>query len=104
MDELEIVENDSLEVLEWDDGDGWCKGRDKSGREGYFPQSYVQPASRPASPGASVASSSLDFDTSTPTQRAPPSPQVNGLGTMCKLSKTRYKPLPPLQLLKGRSC
>ena len=39
-----------LEILEWDDGDGWCKGKNKLGREGYFPQSYVQPSSRSSSP------------------------------------------------------
>ena len=49
-DELNITQDEELEVLEWDDGDGWCKGRNKSGKEGYFPQSYVQPSSRSSSP------------------------------------------------------
>ena len=37
-------------MIEWDDGDGWCKGRNKTGHEGYFPQNYVQPSSRSNSP------------------------------------------------------
>ena len=41
-DELEIRTDDELEVLEWDDGDGWTRGRNSSGHEGYFPQSYVK--------------------------------------------------------------
>ncbi len=41
-DELSIVEDEELEILEWDDGDGWCKGRNKAGNEGFLPQSYVQ--------------------------------------------------------------
>ena len=49
-DELDIHTDDELEILEWDDGDGWCKGRDRVGKEGYFPQSYVQPSSRSPSP------------------------------------------------------
>ena len=49
-DELEVAPEEVLEVLEWDDGDGWCKGRNKAGKEGYFPQSYVQPSSRSSSP------------------------------------------------------
>ena len=49
-DELDIHTDDELEILEWDDGDGWCKGRDRGGKEGYFPQSYVQPSSRSPSP------------------------------------------------------
>ena len=49
-DELEVAPEEILEVLEWDDGDGWCKGRNKAGKEGYFPQSYVQPSSRSSSP------------------------------------------------------
>lgn len=53
-DELDIVEGEELEVLEWDDGDGWCKGKNSGSREGYFPQSYVQPISRPTSPTAST--------------------------------------------------
>jgi hypothetical protein len=50
-DELTIATDDELEVIEWDNGDGWCKGRNPtSGCEGYFPQSYVQAISRPSSP------------------------------------------------------
>ena len=49
-DELDIHADEELEVLEWDDGDGWCKGRNQSGQEGYFPQNYVQPSSRSSSP------------------------------------------------------
>jgi len=49
-DELDIREGEELEVLEWDDGDGWCKGRSLGGKEGYFPQTYVQAISRPSSP------------------------------------------------------
>ena len=49
-DEIDVAPEEVLEVLEWDDGDGWCKGRNKAGKEGYFPQSYVQPSSRSSSP------------------------------------------------------
>ena len=56
-DELDISSDDELEVLEWDDGDGWCKGRNKQGKEGYFPQSYVRAVSRPPSPSISDMSS-----------------------------------------------
>ncbi len=55
-DELDIEEGEELEVLEWDDGDGWCKGKNLAGKDGYFPQSYVQPLSRPSSPVMSVPS------------------------------------------------
>ena len=49
-DELDIHTDEELDVIEWDDGDGWCKGRNKLSKEGYFPQSYVQAASGPATP------------------------------------------------------
>ncbi|XP_065886224.1 F-BAR and double SH3 domains protein 2-like isoform X3 [Dysidea avara] len=51
-DELDITTSEKLEVTEWDDGDGWCKGRNKYGKEGYFPQSYVSAMeeSRPSTP------------------------------------------------------
>ena len=48
-DELDISQEEVLEVLEWDNGDGWCKGSNKWGKEGFFPQSYVQPSSSPSS-------------------------------------------------------
>ena len=54
-DELSIVEGEELEVLEWDDGDGWCKGKNAGSQSGYLPQSYVQPISRPTSPSASIS-------------------------------------------------
>lgn len=79
-DELAIVEGEELEELEWDDGDGWCKGRNKSGQEGYFPQSYVQPTSRPSSPGpglGGMTAPSVVLDVTTPTQ-AVPVPKTNG--------------------------
>ena len=53
-DELSIRTDDELEVLEWDDGDGWSKGRNKSGQEGYFPQTYVRAVSPSSSPRSSV--------------------------------------------------
>ena len=56
-DELDVAPEEILEVLEWDDGDGWCKGRNKAGKEGYFPQSYVQPSSRSASPPTATPTS-----------------------------------------------
>lgn len=40
-DELSITEGEELEILE-KDGDGWCKGRNKTGKVGYFPESYVE--------------------------------------------------------------
>ena len=49
-DELDISQEEILEVLEWDNGDGWCKGRNKLGKEGFVPQSYVQLSSIPLSP------------------------------------------------------
>jgi hypothetical protein len=54
-DELSIKTDEELEVLEWDDGDGWSKGRNQSGLEGYFPQTYV----RAVSPSSSPRSSSI---------------------------------------------
>ena len=75
-DELGIRVDEELEVLEWDDGDGWCKGRNGDGVEGYFPQSYVQPSSRSSSPqnvtvvvvpsdGANVAAATPAHSTNT---------------------------------------
>lgn len=55
-DELDIHTDDELEVLEWDDGDGWSKGKNKNGQEGYFPQSYVQAVSRVSSPQHTITS------------------------------------------------
>lgn len=49
-DELDIHTDEELEVMDWDDGDGWCRGKNKDGAEGYFPRSYVQPSSRSSSP------------------------------------------------------
>ncbi len=49
-DELDIQVDEELEVLDWDDGDGWCKGKNRAGLEGFFPRSYVQPSSRSSSP------------------------------------------------------
>ena len=56
-DELNIHTDEELDVLEWDDGDGWCKGRNKSGKEGFFPQSYVREISLPSSPQMNVCGS-----------------------------------------------
>ena len=69
-DELDIVSDEELEVIEWDDGDGWSKGKNKQGVQGYFPQSYVRALSRPNSPTLSEASnnrrtSSLALDVTT---------------------------------------
>ena len=52
-DELSIRTDEELEVLEWDDGDGWSKGRNHSGQEGYFPQTYVRAVSPSSSPRSS---------------------------------------------------
>ena len=52
-DELSIRTDEELEVLEWDDGDGWSKGRNTSGQEGYFPQTYVRAVSPSSSPRSS---------------------------------------------------
>ncbi len=41
-DELSIVQDEEIEIIEWDDGDGWCKGRNKAGSEGFLPHSYIQ--------------------------------------------------------------
>lgn len=40
---LSIMAEEILEVLEWGREDGWCQGRNKDGKEGFFPQCYVQP-------------------------------------------------------------
>ena len=53
-DELTIRTDEELEVMEWDDGDGWSKGRNQSGQEGYFPQTYVRAVSPSSSPRTSV--------------------------------------------------
>ncbi|XP_064404810.1 F-BAR and double SH3 domains protein 2-like [Halichondria panicea] len=42
FDELSIVQDEEIEIVEWDDGDGWCKGRNKAGSEGFLPHSYLQ--------------------------------------------------------------
>ena len=74
-----------LEVLEWDDGDGWCKGKNKLGKEGYFPQSYVQPSSRSSSPPTAQQQDSVSTITSGDTQFSITSPSyVNGSGKSCK--------------------
>ncbi|KAL9973934.1 hypothetical protein ACROYT_G020455 [Oculina patagonica] len=39
--ELTIAEGEELEIIERD-GEGWCKGRNKSGQVGFFPESYVE--------------------------------------------------------------
>ncbi|XP_032235677.2 F-BAR and double SH3 domains protein 2 [Nematostella vectensis] len=40
-DELSITEHEELELLEID-GEGWCKGRNKAGKVGFFPEAYVE--------------------------------------------------------------
>lgn len=40
-DELTITEGEELEILERD-AEGWCKGRNKGGQVGFFPESYVE--------------------------------------------------------------
>ena len=88
MDELGITKDEELEILEWDDGDGWCRGRNKAGKDGYFPQSYVQSipntTSRSSSPYAmagngqnSIASVSTSMFSSSP----PSHLQANGTRT-----------------------
>ena len=53
-DELSIRTDEELEVIEWDDGDGWSKGRNHGGQEGYFPQTYIRAVSPSSSPRSSV--------------------------------------------------
>ncbi len=36
------MQDEEIEIVEWDDGDGWCKGRNKAGSEGFLPHSYLQ--------------------------------------------------------------
>lgn len=88
-DELDVAPEEVLEVLEWDDGDGWCKGKNKLGKEGYFPQSYVQPSSRSSSPPTAqhqdsvTTINSVSTITSIDTLNSATSPSIpNGSG-MC---------------------
>ena len=88
-------------MVEWEDGDGWCKGKNRSGVEGYFPQSYVQPTSRPSSPGITMAPSSAS-DLSTPTQSLA-TPKTNGTGLFTE-TLSMLSPSPGwLYLLPGPS-
>ncbi|XP_076071244.1 F-BAR and double SH3 domains protein 2-like isoform X2 [Mytilus galloprovincialis] len=41
-DELDMVENEQLEIISSGEGDGWVKGRNHEGREGYIPENYVE--------------------------------------------------------------
>lgn len=77
MDELDITTDEELEVLEWDDGDGWCRGRNKNRQEGFFPQSYVQPSSRASSPLEKRMSTSAPFQS---LLLATPTPLVSSAG------------------------
>ncbi len=86
QDELDILSDEELEILEWDDGDGWSKGRNKQGQEGYFPRGYVKPISRPNSPTLSEASnmrrtSSLASDVISMTSAAEVAKKHNGTST-----------------------
>ncbi len=76
-------------MIEWDDGDGWCKGKNKDGQDGYFPQSYVQELSRPSSPtggptptGAGIDPQLSVTSNSTITSEGTPVAYTNGLGTL----------------------
>ncbi|XP_068718936.1 F-BAR and double SH3 domains protein 2-like [Montipora capricornis] len=53
-DELTITEGEELEILE-KDGDGWCRGRNKSGQIGYFPESYVETESTAIQPSSAAS-------------------------------------------------
>lgn len=37
-----MVENEQLEIISSGEGDGWVKGRNHEGREGYIPENYVE--------------------------------------------------------------
>ncbi|KAJ7393080.1 F-BAR and double SH3 domains protein 2 [Desmophyllum pertusum] len=39
--ELTITEGEELEILDRD-SEGWCKGRNKAGQTGFFPESYIE--------------------------------------------------------------
>ncbi|XP_070554041.1 F-BAR and double SH3 domains protein 2-like isoform X2 [Ptychodera flava] len=41
-DELTITQNESLEIIEESEGDGWIRGRNSAGDVGYFPESYIE--------------------------------------------------------------
>ncbi|XP_074620153.1 F-BAR and double SH3 domains protein 2-like isoform X2 [Acropora palmata] len=62
-DELTIKEGEELEILE-KDGEGWCRGRNKSGQIGYFPESYVEtgPGTTVTGPSSSTAATSSSTD------------------------------------------
>lgn len=78
-DELDITTDEELDVMEWDDGDGWCKGRNKTGTEGYFPQSYVQALTTSSLTIDSSSSSPphSDYTTSGVTSGSGPSLSIN---------------------------
>ncbi|CAH1776504.1 unnamed protein product [Owenia fusiformis] len=42
QDELTFAENEQLELIADGDGDGWVKGRNSNGVEGFIPENYVQ--------------------------------------------------------------
>nr|XP_006824876.1 PREDICTED: FCH and double SH3 domains protein 2-like [Saccoglossus kowalevskii] len=41
-DELSITQNESLELIEESEGDGWVRGRNQNGEIGYFPETYIE--------------------------------------------------------------
>ena len=55
--DISIVENEIVEIREEEDN-GWCRGVNSKGEEGYFPSSYVQVLSRPSTPGSPSSSTS----------------------------------------------
>ena len=92
QDELDILSDEELEILEWDDGDGWSKGRNKQGQEGYFPRGYIKPISRPNSPTLSEASimrrtSSLASDVISMTSAAEVAKKYNGTSSTEPIKK-----------------
>eukprot|EP00794_Sanderia_malayensis_P007325 gene7325-8143_t len=55
--ELSITENEELEIIERD-VDGWCKGKNKAGECGYFPETYIEIGSHRSSAPNSMSSAS----------------------------------------------
>ena len=51
-DELSFEKKDALALVSRLDDKGWWRVRDKEGREGLVPATYVVPLARPADPGA----------------------------------------------------
>ena len=57
VEELSIYDGEELEVLE-SEGDGWCRTKNKNGKIGFVPESYIEIKSR-TSKAASVDSDAI---------------------------------------------